>query len=79
MSTIKVTIKPTATGDKIDLEIDPAILVSGLKAEIAKHSPIPADQQRVIYRGSILKDERTVESYGESTIAEEEGWESTIN
>lgn len=64
MPDITIFVKPTATGERIELSVDPSILVQDLKNEIAKHSPIAAEDQRVIYRGQILKDERTVESYG---------------
>jgi ubiquilin len=63
--TITIFVKPTATGDKITLtDIDEEMLVSDLKDAIAQHSPILAAEQRVIYKGQILKNERTVASYG---------------
>lgn len=64
MPEITVYVKLTAGGERIELKVDPSILVSDLKAEIANHCPIAKEDQRVIYRGQILKDERTVESYG---------------
>jgi len=37
--------------------------VGELKAEIATKTTIPVNQQRLIYKGKILKDEGTLESY----------------
>ena len=37
--------------------------VGELKAEIASKTTIPVNQQRLIYKGKILKDEGTLESY----------------
>lgn len=65
MSKITIYIKPTATSEKLTLEIEPSISVSDLKEEIALKQSIAAAEQRLIYKGQILKDERTVESYGE--------------
>lgn len=67
----KVTlhIKATAGGDKITLpDIEPAIIVSELKEEVAKHCPVPASEQRLIFKGQILKDERSIDSYGEAAV-----------
>lgn len=62
---ISLHVKPTAGGDKIVLpEVELSLLVSELKEEVAKHSPIQASEQRLIFKGQILKDERTLESYG---------------
>lgn len=64
MSKITVFIKPTATAEKITLEIETSSSVADLKEAIACKQPIIAAEQRLIYKGQILKDERTVESYG---------------
>jgi hypothetical protein len=64
---VHLTVKPTAGGSKIDLDADLDKTVGELKEDIAT-SPgcnIPAVQQRLVWRGQILKDERTLESYGE--------------
>ena len=64
---ITVFVKPTATGDRLTIEqVDPETLVADLKVKIAEKCSIPAPEQRVIYKGSILKDERTLASYGEA-------------
>lgn len=64
MSKITIFIKPTATAEKITLEVETSIAVLDLKEAIALKQPIIAAEQRLIYKGQILKDERTVESYG---------------
>ncbi|OUM55080.1 hypothetical protein BVG19_g4559 [[Candida] boidinii] len=62
MSEITITIK--ASGDqKFTVSIDPSITVSALKDKIATLSEIPADSQRLIYSGKVLKDNDTIETY----------------
>lgn len=38
--------------------------VALVKEEIVKAIDVPVVQQRLIYKGRILKDEQTLESYG---------------
>ncbi|KAF3964524.1 hypothetical protein CMV_011196 [Castanea mollissima] len=38
--------------------------ISAFKAALAQSCDVPADQQRLIYKGRILKDDQTLESYG---------------
>ncbi|XWS40286.1 hypothetical protein CRYUN_Cryun18bG0127500 [Craigia yunnanensis] len=38
--------------------------VGSFKAVLAQNCDIPADQQRLIYKGRILKDDQTLQSYG---------------
>ena len=62
---MQLVVKPTAGGDKFtvqDLQVSQT--VADLKAEVAKKSSTPAEQQRLIYKGQVLKDERTLDSYG---------------
>ena len=62
---MQLVVKPTAGGDKFtvqDLQVSQT--VADLKAEVAKKSSVPAEQQRLIYKGQVLKDERTLDSYG---------------
>lgn len=62
---VRLTIKPTAGGDKLSVEAEADGTVGELKELIAPLSSISADQQRLVWRGQILKDERTLADYGE--------------
>ena len=52
---MKLSIR-SPSGDKFDVEADENITVMEFKELIAKTSNIPAPQQRLIYRGRVLKD-----------------------
>lgn len=65
MSSIKINVKPTAGGDKFSVEIETSVTIRELKEAVAGKCTIAADEQRLIYKGQVLKDERTVDSYGE--------------
>lgn len=59
---INIAIK--SSGDnKYEVSVSPSITVLELKQEIATKSDIPADSQRLIYSGKVLKDAETVASY----------------
>jgi hypothetical protein len=60
----RLQVKPTAGGQKIDVETDLGRTVLELKEELAPICSIPAKEQRLVWRGQILKDERTLDSYG---------------
>lgn len=64
---IRVVVKPTAGGDKLEKLVELASTIEELKQALAADCGIPADAQRLIYRGQILRDERTVSSYGALT------------
>jgi hypothetical protein len=67
---LTLVIKPTAGGDKITLtDIEASISVEELKSRLAEQCSLPASEQRLIFKGQILKDERTVESYGGHPLA----------
>jgi ubiquilin len=59
---MQITVK-TTNGDKFTVQVENGMLVSELKAVIHSLQDIPADQQRIIYKGHVLKDEKTLESY----------------
>lgn len=69
MSSIKVTIKPTSGGEKFQAEIETSATVRELKEEVARKCDTSAEQQRLIYKGQVLKDDKTVESYGMSRVS----------
>ncbi|EPS41405.1 hypothetical protein H072_4699 [Dactylellina haptotyla CBS 200.50] len=60
--TISFTVKSIAD-TKIPMTINPFISVADLKQKLAEPSSIPADRQRLIYSGRVLKDDQTVASY----------------
>ena len=65
MGAVTVHVK-AAEGSKITLEVELGVTVGHLKSMLARgdRANVPAAQQRLIYRGHVLKDEKTLESYG---------------
>lgn len=55
-----------SNGNKFTVEVDLGATVLALKGLLVEHSEIPADQQRLIYKGRVLKDEHLLNSYGQS-------------
>jgi len=56
--------------------------ISAFKAALAQNCDVPADQQRLIYKGRILKDDQTLESYGlqaEHTVHMVRGFASAVS
>ena len=64
---MKVSLR-LSSGGKFDIELDPSITILEFKELIAKEQNIPAEQQRLIYKGRILKDPMTVSSYSKYKI-----------
>nr|CAB3500266.1 unnamed protein product [Digitaria exilis] len=56
-----------ANGSKFTVQADLAATVGAFKEVVAGSCDVPAPQQRLIYKGRILKDEQTLESYGVDT------------
>eukprot|EP00252_Welwitschia_mirabilis_P021566 TRINITY_DN555_c0_g1_i5.p1 TRINITY_DN555_c0_g1~~TRINITY_DN555_c0_g1_i5.p1 ORF type:complete len:548 (+),score=127.59 TRINITY_DN555_c0_g1_i5:157-1800(+) len=60
-----VTIQVRCTnGSKLSVGADLEWTVGAFKAVLVQKCDIPAEQQRLIYKGRILKDENTLKSYG---------------
>ncbi|TVU31857.1 hypothetical protein EJB05_23559 [Eragrostis curvula] len=56
-----------ANGSKFTVQADLGATVGAFKEVVAGSCDVPAPQQRLIYKGRILKDEQTLESYGVET------------
>lgn len=61
---IEINVRPPGGGDKkIPIKVDTSKTVIELKQDIAKHTDIPAENQRLIYSGRVLKDEEQISTY----------------
>ena len=52
------------SGNKFAVRADLGATVGDFKAVVAESCDVPAPQQRLIYKGRILKDDQTLASYG---------------
>ncbi|XP_044500396.1 ubiquitin domain-containing protein DSK2a-like isoform X2 [Mangifera indica] len=60
---VKVNIR-CSNGSKFSVDIDLDSTVESFKAVLSEKCEIPPQQQRLIYKGRILKDDQTLKSYG---------------
>lgn len=61
---ISIQVVSTAGGPRVSLTVSPDISVLEFKQELSKLNGAPLEELRLIYRGRILKDEDTLQSYG---------------
>lgn len=53
-----------SNGSKFSVRVSVGSTVSEFKQLVAENCDVPAVQQRLIYKGRILKDDQTLDSYG---------------
>lgn len=57
-----------SNGSKFTVKTSLDSAVGSFKQVLAQSCDVPADQQRLIYKGRILKDDQTLESYGTTRV-----------
>jgi ubiquitin len=62
MSTKQIFVK-TLTGQTITLDISDSDKISDIKKKITSKQQIPIDQQRLVFSGKELEDDKTIEAY----------------
>ncbi|GAB2267547.1 hypothetical protein Dimus_002526 [Dionaea muscipula] len=71
-----------SNGSRFSVRAPLGSMVGAFKVLVAQNCDVPADQQRLIYKGRILKDDQTLESYGlqaDHTVHMVKGLGSTVS
>lgn len=63
-STLMLYVKAPRQGAALELEMTPLDSVALLKAQISVHEGTPSESQRLVFRGAVMQDERSLTSYG---------------
>ena len=58
----------TVSGQNYSLTIELSATVAQAKEKLVESTGVPVEQQRLIYKGRVLKDEETLSSYGTVTL-----------
>lgn len=68
MASFNVKIKSTSGGELMNVSTQAESTVAELKEAIAGKTDAPAKDQRLIYKGQVLKDDKTVNDYGQRPL-----------
>ncbi|KAF8348719.1 ubiquitin-related domain-containing protein [Amanita rubescens] len=53
----------TLTGKEIELDIDPSDQITRIKEKVEEQSGVPPQQQRLIFRGRQMSDDKTANDF----------------
>ncbi|MCV4340972.1 ubiquitin-like protein [Pseudomonas capsici] len=51
------------TGESLELEVEPSDTISNVKDNLENRYGIPAKEQRLIFAGKLLEDQKTLSDY----------------
>ena len=68
MSEIKVQIKTPSKEKNLEVSLNSSYTVQQAKESIAKHCDTPAERQRLIFAGRVLKDHQVLSDCSESSL-----------
>lgn len=67
-TTIRIFVVSASGGGRQEVRISPELTVADFKRELHSINEVAVEDQRLIYRGRILKDEDTLSSYGKLSL-----------